>query len=128
MMGVKSSESAKHDADQGDENPGGGAGFGFLVVAHEPSVLHEPAKGALDHPAFGQHLEAAGVVAALRKRRFSSPQVRCRESGSHLRTAKVKSHLQIHTTFLQPPPAKQNPLTPNSFFRQALRIQPLGDS
>ena len=65
MMGVKSSESAKHDADQGDENPGGGAGFGFLVVAHEPSVLPEPAKGALDHPAFGQHLEAAGVVAAL---------------------------------------------------------------
>src|SRR5258705_12723653 len=65
LIAVKSGESAKHDADHGDENPAGGAGFGLLVVAHQPPVLHQPAERTLHHPALGQHLETAGVIAAL---------------------------------------------------------------
>src|SRR5258705_9104720 len=63
VIALKSSESAKHDADHGDENPAGGTGFGLFVVAHEPAMLHQPTEGAFDHPAFGQHLETAHAVA-----------------------------------------------------------------
>ena len=65
MNETKSSESAEHDTDHGGENPGGGAGFGLLVVAHQAAMLHQPAEGAFDHPPFGQHPEPAHLVAAF---------------------------------------------------------------
>ena len=34
-----------------------------LVVDLEPPAVHEPGPGALDDPAFGEHLEATGVDA-----------------------------------------------------------------
>src|SRR5438093_5058633 len=62
---MESSESAEHDPDHGGENPAGSTGFGGLVVAHQSAMLHQPAEGAFDHPAFGQHFESAHVVAAF---------------------------------------------------------------
>ena len=49
----------------GDKDPGFGAGFSVFVIPNQPTVAHEPAEGSLDHPAVGQHFEAAGVVGAF---------------------------------------------------------------
>lgn len=35
------------------------------MIAHEAATVHEPAEGAFDHPAFGQHLEAGHVGESL---------------------------------------------------------------
>lgn len=64
LNAVKSRESADHEMEQGDNNPTRRAGFGLLVVAHQAAVLHQPAKGAFDHPTFGKHMEADQVIAA----------------------------------------------------------------
>lgn len=42
------------------------AAFGLrLVILTQPAVSAQPAEGAFDNPAFGQHLEALHIVAAL---------------------------------------------------------------
>jgi hypothetical protein len=64
-MGEESGQAAELNADHGDEYPGLRAGGGGFVVAHQPAVMHEPAEGALHHPATGQHFEPRGVVRAL---------------------------------------------------------------
>ena len=51
-------ESAEHEADHGEVNPAGGGSGRLLVIAHEPAAVHQPAEGAFDHPALGQHVEA----------------------------------------------------------------------
>ena len=40
-------------------NPGLGAGFGPFVIADQTPVTHQPAEGALHHPAAGLALDAA---------------------------------------------------------------------
>ena len=65
MMVEESSQSAELDSYQGDIYPSFRAGLGGFVIAHQSALTHEPAKGALHHPAPWQHFEAAHVVGAF---------------------------------------------------------------
>jgi len=62
MGNISSSDSAEHDADEGEIEPGlGVVGFDF-VMPDQAALFHKPAEGALDDPAFGQDYEVFEFV------------------------------------------------------------------
>ena len=65
MNDEESSQSAELNSDHRDIDPRHGAGFGSFVIAHESPLVHQPAEGALHHPATGQDLEALGGIGAF---------------------------------------------------------------
>ena len=73
MPNWSSSESLEHEPDHGDMNPGFGVSVVGLVVAHQPAVFHQPAKGSLDDPAFGQHGKTALVFEARHPLKANCP-------------------------------------------------------
>lgn len=56
-----------------DEDPGLGAGDGFLPILGEPPASTEPGKGAFDHPSAPQEFETLGDVGAFDDLQFQSP-------------------------------------------------------
>lgn len=64
-MGKDSSQSAELDSDHCDVDPSFGARLCGFVIAHEPSVEHQPAERPFYSPAAGQDFEALGMVGAL---------------------------------------------------------------
>ena len=65
MNAEASGQAVEHEPYHGDVHPGGGTGFGAFVIAHEPTLLHQLGKRALDDPPLRQHHEAGQVVRAL---------------------------------------------------------------
>jgi hypothetical protein len=60
---MRSSDSVKHDVDEGQIKPRLGV-FGFdFVVPDQAMIFHEPAKSTLDDPAFGQDNKIPDFVA-----------------------------------------------------------------
>ncbi len=53
------SETAREDADAGDQDPSLGAGDGRLEVLGEAAVASEPGEGAFDHPSLGLGFQRA---------------------------------------------------------------------
>src|SRR3989454_8336825 len=56
------SETAREDADAGDQDPSLGAGDGRLEVLGEAAVTSEPGEGAFDHPSLGLGFEGADTL------------------------------------------------------------------
>ena len=65
MTDEKSSQAAELKADHGQADPSFCAGLRGFAIAHQPALAHQPAEGALDHPASRQHFEAGGGVGAF---------------------------------------------------------------
>ena len=65
MNDEESSQTAELNADHRDINPRYGAGLGGFVIAHKSALVHQPAEGALHHPAARQDFEAFGRVGAF---------------------------------------------------------------
>lgn len=62
MHKMESGNSTEHETDEGQVEPSLGViGFDF-VVAHQATLFHKPAEGALDDPAFGQDDKVLGLV------------------------------------------------------------------
>src|SRR6266699_1213206 len=55
-------ETAREDADAGDQDPSLGAGDGRLEVLGEAAVTSEPGEGAFDHPSLGLGFEGADTL------------------------------------------------------------------
>ena len=62
MKSEESSQAAELNAYHRDINPRRGTGCRFT---HQPTMLHEPGKRALHHPAPRQHDKSSRVIAAL---------------------------------------------------------------
>src|SRR5512140_960344 len=60
-----SCQAAELNSDHSDVDPSLGTGLSSFVIANQPSVTHQPSKGALHDPATRQYLEALGSVAAF---------------------------------------------------------------
>jgi hypothetical protein len=58
-------QSAELNANHRDIDPGLGTCFGFFVISDQASVAHQPAEGALNHPASWQYFETPGGVGTL---------------------------------------------------------------
>jgi hypothetical protein len=56
-------QSAQHDADHGHADEGGGDAAMALEVPGQAAVPTDPANGALDVPALGQHDKAMPITA-----------------------------------------------------------------
>jgi len=65
MKAEGSSQSAELNSDHRDIDPRHGAGLGGFVIAHETPLVHQPAEGALHHPAAGQDFEALGGIGSF---------------------------------------------------------------
>jgi hypothetical protein len=57
-MCIGSSQSAEHQTDHADVQPGFGMGGFDFVMTHEAAMIYKPAKGSLDNPTFGQRGKA----------------------------------------------------------------------
>ena len=65
MIVEKSGESAELDPDHGNIDERLGTGDSLFVVAHQSAVMQQPAEGALDAPATGQHFKPAHIIRAF---------------------------------------------------------------
>ena len=65
MKAEESSELAELNSDHSDIDPSLGTGCGGFVIAHQSSLVHQPAEGALDDPAASQYFEALGGIGAF---------------------------------------------------------------
>jgi hypothetical protein len=65
MNAEESSQSAELNTYHGNIDPSLSAGLGSFVIAHQPSLTHQPAEGAFHDPTAWQDGEAGGIVGAF---------------------------------------------------------------
>src|SRR5258708_11615464 len=56
---------AEHNSDHRDVNPSFGMCRFDFIVAHQTTMLHQPAEGSFNDPALGQHAEATVASVSL---------------------------------------------------------------
>src|SRR5216684_3450799 len=103
-MRIGLDQPAEHNADHADVKPSFGVGGLDFIMAHEPAMLHKPAKGPFHDPAFGQGREAASGFVSRHDLQAQRPRLAMR---SHPGGEIVPAVALVRPETAQPPKTTQ---------------------